>query len=138
MRAGEVMFADAVTGPDATLWGSRAANGVVAFYSRQGLALDEGKSRETPGITNFKIPGFYKVREFYAPDYSLPRDATEKPDYRTTLFWEPDLKIGDTGKTSVDFYTGDRPGTYLVNVEGITTDGRPIRSLATLAVEAAN
>ena len=50
--------------------------------------------------------GYQTPAEFYAPAY-----ATEKarrsmvPDYRTTLYWNPTVKLDDTGQASVEFYT---------------------------------
>jgi len=135
MRAIEVMFIDVVQGPDATLWGSRGANGVVAIYTGKGFRIDNDVQKEYPGITNFKIPGFNKVREFYSPNYSEPQVAHEKPDYRTTLFWEPNLELDNNGKSSATFHTGDNPNKYAVKIEGITNDGRPINGIYTIEVQ---
>lgn len=138
MRANEIMFVDYVFGPDTSLWGSRGANGVIALYTNKGIDFGNNISKEYPGVANFKIPGFYKQREFYAPDYATEKDNPEKPDYRTTLFWEPSLKIGNDGKAEVDFYTGDSTGSYWVKIEGITDDGRPINGMYDIRVESSN
>jgi len=50
------------------------------------------------------------------------------PDYRTTIFWKPDIVIDDyKEETTFDFYTSDFPTTYSVVIEGLTTDGRIVR-----------
>lgn len=46
-----------------------------------------------------------------------------KPDYRPTLFWEPDLKF-EHGKSNIDFYTSDELADYVVFVEGISKAGK--------------
>lgn len=138
MRAPEVMFIDLSNGPDASLYGSRAAGGVVALYSNRGFSFDDGNKPPSPGITDFAIPGFYKTREFYRPNYANPKKEHEKPDYRTTLFWEPDVRIDENGSSSVDFFTGDSSGSYMVKVEGMTNDGRPISALSTIVVQESN
>jgi TonB-dependent receptor-like protein len=138
MRANEVMLIDVVKGPDAALWGSRGANGVVAIYTDRGFRFDDKPQEEVPGITNFKLPGFNKVREFYSPNYSIPQAAHEKPDYRTTLFWEPNIELDENGKSSVRFHTGDNTGKYTVKIEGITNDGRPIHGIHNIEVLESN
>jgi len=138
MRANEVMFVDVVKGwSDTALWGARGSNGVIAFYSNRGFSFED-KEIEVPGITNFEIPGFYKTREFYTPNYTNSKKEYEKPDYRTTLFWEPDVKIDNSGRASVDFFTGDSPGTYIVKVEGVTQDGRPVSNIQTIEIKESN
>ncbi|MGB5555344.1 MAG: hypothetical protein WBM83_11845, partial [Flavobacteriaceae bacterium] len=138
LRANEVMFVDVVYGgSDLALWGQRGASGVIAFYTNRGISFED-KELDVPGITNFEIPGFYKVREFYVPNYSEPKPEHEKPDYRTTLYWDPNVRIGQNGRSNVDFYTGDSPGTYRIKIEGITQDGRPVSGYRTFEVHESN
>ena len=70
--------------------------------------------------------GLQRQREFYAPRYDRPANATTSrlPDARTLLYWNPSLKIGAPGKTQLDFYTSDQTGTYVVEVNGLTNDGQ--------------
>jgi len=129
-RAVEVSFIDYVFGSDTALWGSRGANGVIAVYTNPNI--DTNLEVETPGIALFKIPGFYKTREFYTPDYI--KEDPEKPDYRTTLLWKPELAFNDEGRSNIDFFTGDKTGSFQVKVEGITDDGRPVDGLYDIEV----
>ncbi len=143
MRAKDVMLIDLVKGPDAAIFGTNLAtgsdgSGVIAIYRNRKLPFDDIEPLDYPGVTNFEIPGFYKTREFYTPNYAEHKPEHEKPDYRTTLFWEPNLKIDKDGKTSIDFYTGDSSGSYTVKVEGMTDDGRPVSSLHTIEVQEPN
>ena len=58
------------------------------------------------------------------PDYEQDDFARQKPDYRTTLYWNPDAQL--TGQPlPIEFYTGDKLSQFLIFVEGITTDGMP-------------
>jgi len=133
LRAIEVSFIDYVfAAADTALWGSRGANGVIAVYTNPIIDKDQVVQLETPGISVFKIPGFYKTREFYTPDYT--KEDPEKPDYRTTLFWQPELAFNEQGRSTIDFFTGDSTGTFLVKVEGITQDGRPVNGLYDIEV----
>jgi hypothetical protein len=44
------------------------------------------------------------------------------PDFRNVLEWEPKLTTKE-GTQSIDFYTSDLPGKYLVVAEGISKEG---------------
>ena len=78
------------------------------------------------GILNITHPGYDQARTFYAPNYSEPSKAAEKPDYRTAIHWSPNLSFDENGQTWLQFYTGDSPATYEVRIEGISREGIPI------------
>ncbi|MCB9081301.1 MAG: TonB-dependent receptor plug domain-containing protein [Lewinellaceae bacterium] len=128
----DVAFVDVLKGASASIYGARGANGVIAIYTKRG---DEGVRQDPPGVLTFTHPGFYRVREFYSPDYSAPKPEHQKPDYRTTLFWAPTIQVNDSGKAQVSFFTADKATQYAVRVEGVTIDGRPVVGSATLTVD---
>ncbi len=69
------------------------------------------------------------VSSYYLPDYSDDMLAGSRiPDFRNTMYWNPDLSTGDDGNAEVEFYTSDEPGEYTIIVEGITKDGLAGRS----------
>ena len=51
------------------------------------------------------------------------------PDYRTTLYWNPTVKLDDTGQATVEFYTSDAPADYDITIEGITQTGKIVRTV---------
>ena len=55
--------------------------------------------------------------------------AKTETDLRNTLYWNPRLKIDASGIGVLDYYTDDRGGAQQIILEGLTTDGRPIRSV---------
>ncbi|RKR14728.1 TonB-dependent receptor-like protein [Maribacter vaceletii] len=129
MLANEVMFIDVLKGAATAMYGSRGSNGVIALYTSTNGALGFNTNVERyPGVTNFEIKGFSKIREFYVPNYNSPKPEHKKQDYRTTLHWEPNIKLKGKDNSVVNFYTGDNLGEYLIKVEGITTDGRVVNS----------
>ena len=131
MRANEVVYLDVLRGynPEATIFGSRAMQGVIAIYTNapsiEGLEAYES-SVEIPGIKTAKIAGFYKAREFYSPNYSESTTLKTGKDYRTTLFWEPKVTITKDGRSHIKFYTGDVTGDFIVKFQGIANDGRVV------------
>jgi hypothetical protein len=120
--ASEIAFVDLLTGGQAAIYGSDAFNGVIAFYTR---TESEYTEEERMGILNFIYPGYYRAREFYAPDYEVPEEKHIKPDYRRTLYWNPSLTTDDQGVISFSFHTSDEVATYRVDVEGMTYSGIP-------------
>ncbi len=64
--------------------------------------------------------------EFYSPIYDTPEKiADEKPDIRTTLYWNPYLQIGPDGTAQIEFYSNDHKNQqYDIAIEGITPDGK--------------
>lgn len=113
----------------------RGGGGVIAIYTRQGLNLPVKYEFANPGIKNVKFPGFYKAREFYTPKYDRTLPEHDKPDFRTTLYWNPIIQTDQNGQATVSFYTGDKESIYHIRLEGITKDGRPVFVSKTIRVQ---
>lgn len=107
-----------------TLYGSGANGGVISIITKD-PSKDYGSNPvRVKGTVNMQHPGYYQGRDFYKPSYAKKSIDTERPDLRTTIYWNPDVDIKSKAK-SFDFYTGDKSGTFLMRVEGITEDGIP-------------
>lgn len=113
----DVEYIEILKGPSAAIYGIQGANGVIAAYTKRGEFVKRG-------YLDFKMLGYATPREFYRTDYSQHL-STGINDLRTTLYWNPDLKIDDHGKATIHFYTSDQKGAFLFQVEGITTNGQP-------------
>ena len=75
--------------------------------------------------THFEL--YLKDRSFNPPAYPNGNSVNrEEPDLRSTLYWNPDIRISRGGGTDLRFFTGDVPGEYLVRVEGVTSGGERI------------
>ncbi|MEM9885085.1 MAG: TonB-dependent receptor plug domain-containing protein [Bacteroidota bacterium] len=132
----DVEFIDVLKGPSAAIYGSRGGNGVIIVYTRRGNS-SSGQRERKPGIINFQHNGYYKAREFYSPDYAIEKDIHIKPDFRTTLFWSPDVIVKD-GVAKLSFYTADVVSDYNIRIEGISGAGVPIFVEETFRVVADN
>ncbi|WP_299533798.1 TonB-dependent receptor [Ulvibacterium sp.] len=134
MSASQVLFLDLVQGGGAAVYGARGGAAVVAIYTKSSLQLPPPRLKRYPGVAHFTVSGVYKAREFYSPNYAVPKKEHEKPDYRTTLHWVPRLTISNNGLGSFSFHTGDSTGEYIIKVEGITRDGRPVEGISRFTV----
>ncbi len=96
-------------------------DGILSFVTKKGN-LTEMKSDSYVYRQFFE--GFKPRYTFYSPDYSI--DSLRKshiPDFRNTLYWNPELNSGRDGKAQAGFFTSDEPGRYTITVEGVTSEG---------------
>lgn len=107
---------------------------IIHVYTRR-YSDDANIKKDVPGIINFKHPGYYLSREFYVPNYDEKDDAHAKPDYRSTLYWNPDIFIDEDGKASFEFFTSDEKEEYILLIEGMTADGKFITGEKSFRVE---
>lgn len=118
-------------GPSAAIYGIQGARGVLVITTRQGRGL-QAKDIPSKGILPITVAGFYKAREFYSPKYDGP--ATNQPDLRSTIYWNPEVITGKDGKTNFSFFNADGTGKYRVIIEGIDNDGNIGRQVYTYVV----
>ena len=74
------------------------------------------------GVRDTYFEGYSSSCEFYSPDYSecvLP----DTPDYRRTLYWNPDITTSVTGKAQVTFYNNSQTKHLHIRAEGFTRNG---------------
>lgn len=84
---------------------------------------------------NIRISGYDEPRIFYSPKHHTTLGKDYKPDLRSTLFWEPDIEIGDNRECFVNYYNDDKSGKITVIVEGITSAGIPVSGQAEYEVK---
>jgi hypothetical protein len=112
--------------------GMRGVSGAVLIYTKRG-GTEEVTDKYLKGVIKQKINGFSKYREFYSPVYTTENIDTEKPDYRTTLYWNPSVEFNN-GEAEVSFYTSDDIAGYKILIEGITKKGTICLGQASLDV----
>jgi len=116
------------------VFGQRGMNGAISITTRRG----EGKPpTEKSNHAVYTPLGYQQPVEFYSPRYDTQEAKwSALPDYRTTIFWKPDIVISEDGKSaSFEFYTSDFSTTYSVVMEGLTNDGRIVRQVEKISVE---
>lgn len=103
-------------------------NGVVAIYTkkvekkpRMSLAQIESLMPKSNILDIYPL-GYVKERVFYTPKYDLAEKKATN-DLRTTVYWNPDVKITETGNIQLDYYNADGNGKYKVVVEGMDQSG---------------
>jgi len=66
--------------------------------------------------------GYVEERKFYLPKYDTP-ESKNTNDYRTTVYWNPDIKIMGKEEVNLEFFNADGAGRYKVIVEGNDLQG---------------
>lgn len=101
--------------------GTAIYNGIVSFTTYkgdlEGFPLD-------PRVLVQEYEGVQRQREFYAPRYDTPDAAKSRlPDLRNLLYWNPEIITTGAAAKTLDFYTGDQAGRYLVVLQGLSATG---------------
>jgi hypothetical protein len=108
------------------LYGSQGANGIIAVYLKNGES-GGGSYRDLLVNKSIMVKGFSRPLSFISPDYSLANQEASVADYRSTLYWNPEIKKDAiTGKYTCNFYTSDLPGKYRIVLQGVTKNHEPI------------
>ena len=115
------------------LYGSQGAFGVIAVYTKQGV---KGVQDKVQNFQTLILHGYAWSRAFTSPDYENPTTDRTKPDYRATIFWDPQVATSSNGGTAVvSFFSSDLPGRYRIVVEGINLNGEAVRGVYYVEVE---
>lgn len=105
-------------------FGSEAIGGAVVVVLKPGTRL----GGSSPGLSLFTKQGYYESAEFYHPVYetSEPKE-NDKPDIRTTVYWNPNLQTDENGRAVIRFYTPDNLIDPHLIIEGVTANGYLLR-----------
>lgn len=101
--------------------GDGSIDGVISIILRSDFV-----ARPVYHSVNIKFSGYNESRVFYSPIHHTTLESDYKPDLRTTLFWEPNIKIENKKDILLNYFNADNPSIIKVIVEGITTNGIPV------------
>ena len=103
--------------------GQQVHEGVVSFATYKG---DLAGFPLNPHALIEEYEALQVPREFYAPRYETAEQQRSRlPDLRNLLYWNADLRLTPGQPQTLDFYTGDQAGRYLLVVQGLGADGTP-------------
>lgn len=66
---------------------------------------------------------YYRARTYYAPKYDKQENVETRTDFRNTIYWNPNVEVGYSGKKTIEFYASDDITSFRTTVEGIGSDG---------------
>lgn len=101
------------------MYGPRSSAGVISVITKFGPYASANSIKEMQNFKLITLIGYSKPIKFFSPDYTVMKDSSYVYDYRSTLYWNPELKLNDRGYGSVEFYSGDIESTYRCIIEGV-------------------
>jgi len=108
------------------LFGSMGYNGAIVIDTKKGFVPT---NKISPNIRVVKALGYQQSVKFYSPVYDTEEERnSSKPDYRTTILWNPNVRIDSTGIVHLSFYAADIPTKYRIVLEGVSSFGHLIYS----------
>ena len=109
-----------IYGNDAVIYG------LLLIYTRDPLEWAREKGHDPLSMAVVKTQGYQIPREFHSPRYDQAnKNANPSPDLRTTLYWNPKLRV-EGGRVEVTFFSSDVSSKFLVTLQGVTDDGRVV------------
>jgi hypothetical protein len=102
-------------------------SGTVEYYpaliliTKDAIPNYDYSKDKVPGVIIRNDLGISPNKEFYSPKYENGKQNS-KPDYRATLYWNPNIKTDANGKATVSFYNSDIAKKFNISIEG--TDGK--------------
>ncbi len=106
------------------IYGMRGANGVINIITKQQIRRD---SIELTANTVYTVlNGFEIPRIFYSPEYDNNLQEAIRPDFRSTIFWKPQIRIEKGIGSKSDFFNSDESGKIRIVAEGVTGEGIPL------------
>lgn len=108
-------------------------DGIISFISKGGIL---NSIESSSSVFRQVYEGCLKDEVFYSPDYSIDSERLSRiPDFRNTLYWNPDVVTSADGSAAVEFYTSDEAMEYTVIIEGFTSGGIRLHYTAPLQVK---
>ena len=108
------------------MFGPCGADGAIIINTKKGFVQTNTISSN---IKIVKALGYQQPVQFYSPVYSTEQEKnSSKPDYRTTIHWNPNVQVDSTGTVNLSFYAADIPTKYSIVLEGVSTEGHLIHS----------
>ena len=117
-------------GADAVILGPRASGGAVVITLKDPRNLP---ARPAQGIITYTPLGYSESVEFYHPTYDTPeKKNAQRSDFRSTVYWNPELRSDAEGKATIEYYTPDSTAPEDIIIEGVDKNGKVCRILQTI------
>lgn len=89
-------------------------------FEAQKMKKDIARERQVPQITTTR---YHRVRAFPVVEYANAPAASIRTDFRSTVYWNPAVRVGADGKADLEFYNNDAITQFRVTIEGFSDQG---------------
>jgi len=102
--------------------GDQSYDGIVSLITYNGDLAGFDLDRQTLVVD---YPGIPMKRQFKHVQYVGDEAVKSRvPDLRVLLYWDPFIKIKKQQTQAITFYTPDLVGDYIVEIQGVTENGK--------------
>ena len=117
-------------GADDIILGPRASGGAIVITLKDPRNLP---AKPAQGIITYTPLGYSESVEFYHPTYDTPEKKNEqRSDFRSTVYWNPELRLYAEGKATIEYYTPDSTAPEDIIIEGVDKNGKVCRLQQTI------
>jgi hypothetical protein len=112
-------------------FGKMAPNGIILVETK----IPNNARHVRRSIQTVSTIGINPELKFKNSDYTTPTaQASRAPDLRAAVYWNPKIKTDSNGEVVFSFFAPDNTGNFNLQIEGITTGGKPFSLSRNLAV----
>ena len=130
LQVSDISSLSLLRGADAAILGARGSAGAIVITLKDPKNLPSKPAR---GIITYTPLGYCNDVEFYQPTYDTPeKKNSQKSDLRTTIYWNPELRLNAEGKATIEYYTPDSASPEDIIIEGVDKNGKVCRVVQTI------
>lgn len=115
--------------PFLRFYGDESFPGILAIFSKNLEINNIAWQTPTMNVTYIQLQS---QSAFIRPDY---QKSDNLPDFRQLLYWNPNIILKPNRNVTIEFFASDNKGEFEIYVEGIASDGRLIKSKATINID---
>ena len=113
--------------------GDMKYNAVISIYTHN-VRLPEPYLKAYTMIFQNTVTGTDEEND--SDEYSVPvHTRAHFPDFRNSLYWNPELKVSGNNTIAVEFTTSQLEGEYHAEIQGITSSGIPLASSVSFSIK---
>lgn len=106
-------------------------NGFIFIWTKK---IDFWETTRSDYIFTYQMQCYQNPITFTYPDYPNTNNHNI-PDYRQTLYWNPEIVIDNQVPVNINFFTSDETGDFEILLQGISSEGIPINVSKIITVE---
>ncbi|MFM9839359.1 MAG: hypothetical protein ACKVOQ_13910 [Cyclobacteriaceae bacterium] len=98
----------------------------LGLIGKNGIVIVQTKKGDTrePIDSSRLIDGLSRPINFKTNGYTDPKN-TSRPEFRSTIYWNPSIKTDSNGKATIEFFCSDDVGQLSIQISGIANGGKP-------------